>query len=142
MRKIILIIGEPLTGKTFTTETMAKAFQNPFRVYGRVKYQSPFYLDGLTPENDLLIIDDFFTKINCIDQIVFDLFESTLIDRQFQTPIILTIPNIIINGDFSIDYLKKLAQSQSFARRVKVIKTSILEHNNGLKMIHSYTVNL
>lgn len=137
MRKIIVIIGEANSGKTFMSNTMAKAFQNPYFLDGNDNFDfEGFWLDGFCLNNDALIIDDLPKEK--LRGFVFMLYDEIDIHTRFKPTITLEIPNVIININSDLESLP--LNDPSLKRRIKLIQTSILKQENGSKMFHSYTV--
>ena len=118
-RKIILIIGSEKSGKTILSKTMMLAFQKPHFINGRTYKIRRFFFDGLTEQNDVLVIDDVSKKV--ILELVFCLWDEILVNTKHKSPKKIIIPNIIINGNFEPSELKQFGAG--FIRRVKILKT-------------------
>lgn len=97
----LLIIGDPLTGKTRLANHIATYFNNPIFLDGRkFNIETPFVYHDVKIDTDLIVFDDV-ECIKSLETIIFRDFseEKMKISRKFRDNLIIDTPRLIIIGD-------------------------------------------
>ncbi len=116
MKRLKIIHGKPLTGKTRLAKMISKVFENPFWVEGRNLYRIEFL--ELSKATDLIVIDDL--PVEKLMDVAFNFFsENIIVNRQCQPIFEMKTPKVIITLTDEC-CLEKLPAS--FLRRSEFIK--------------------
>lgn len=107
MNKKIILTGDACTGKSFTANMIATAYNNVVLLLAqKINKRKPFFIyDGVTEKNDLIIIDDVTPdKFPVFEDLI--LGESLIVHARSKNPFLVKVPDVIITFDGNHEFFK------------------------------------
>ena len=118
-KKVIVITGPEECGKTFISNNISLAFENPLFISGRcIKTDDPFLFQDVEEDTDLIILDD--VKPENVSTLVFMCYGYIYIEKRFEKQKKIKAPLVIINTT----NFKPNIKGRSLDRRMKLVVIS------------------
>lgn len=130
MRKIVVITGEPSSGKSRLSEFIRLGYDNPVLVDGagfRKGQKMECFFNAVTSNTDLIVVDEL--PAEHLKEFIYLSTDSLTVSKQGVDGFQMVCPKIvlILNGYPKIDDVDFI----SFKRRVTLLKTAIETDENG-----------